>query len=136
MNRNRSEYMKKYREEHKEEIRKYKKEYAKTHDSSFKKIQIKVKNLENALEESKDNYNCLLKQKEQFEYIMSKQVDYQGQQQKFLKYLDDKIKKNENNHEHLVVDMFGSYDLNEIELNVLEEILQEYKKIIGENKDE
>lgn len=35
--------------------------------------------LKKQVEEYKDNYNCLLKQKEQFEYIMSKQVDYQGQ---------------------------------------------------------
>ena len=45
--------------------------------------------LKKQVEENKDNYNCLLKQKEQFEYIMSKQVDYQGQQKEFIKYLED-----------------------------------------------
>lgn len=57
------------------------------------------------------------------------------QQKQFIKYLEDKIKKIENNHEHLVVDMFGSYDLNELDLNILKEILQKYKSIIGEAND-
>ena len=92
--------------------------------------------LKNQLEENKDNYNCLLKQKEQFEYIMSKQVDYQGQRKEFIKYLEDKIKKIENNHEHMVVDMFGSYDLNEFDLNILKEILAKFKEIIGVSDDD
>lgn len=36
---NRKEYLKKWREEHKEHIKQYKKDYAKNHDSSFKKLQ-------------------------------------------------------------------------------------------------
>lgn len=43
---NRKEYMKKWQEDNKEHIRHYKKEYAKTHDSSFKKLQDKYKQLE------------------------------------------------------------------------------------------
>lgn len=58
-----------------------------------------------------------------------------NQQQEFIKYLEDKIKKLENNHEHLVVDMFGSYDLNDIELKLLKEILQKYKETIGVSND-
>lgn len=42
-------------------------------------LQQENQELKKQVEENKDNYNCLLKQKEQFEYIMSKQVDYQGQ---------------------------------------------------------
>lgn len=52
-------------------------------------IEEKNQELKEELEESKDNYNCLLNQKKQFEYIMSKQVDYQGQQKEFIKYLED-----------------------------------------------
>lgn len=50
------------------------------------KVKEENQKLKNQLEEYKDNYNCLLKQKEQFEYIMSKQVDYRGQQKEFKKY--------------------------------------------------
>lgn len=46
MNDKRKEYLKKWREDNKEYIRKYKKEYAKTHDSSFKKLQDKCKQLQ------------------------------------------------------------------------------------------
>lgn len=58
----------------------------------------------------------------------------ENQQKEFIKYLENKIKKLENNHEHMVIDMFGSYDLNELDLNILKEILQKYKSIIGEDK--
>ena len=56
------------------------------------------------------------------------------QQQEFIKYLEDEINRLKNNHEHLVVDMFGSYDLNDIELKLLKEILQKHKEIIGDDK--
>lgn len=46
MNDKRKEYLKKWREDNKEHIRKYKKEYSKTHDSSFKKLQDKCKQLQ------------------------------------------------------------------------------------------
>lgn len=49
---NRKEYFRKYREEHKEEIKNYKKEYAKTHDSSFKKLQIKNKDLQQRIDKA------------------------------------------------------------------------------------
>ena len=43
---NRKEYLKKWREDNKEHIQNYKKEYAKTHDSSFKKLQDKYEQLQ------------------------------------------------------------------------------------------
>ncbi len=85
--------------------------------------------LKKQLEENKDNYNCLLKQKEQFEYIMSKQVDYQGQQKEFIKYLEKRYKD--------ITNVIGSYGSNTDMLygkkNMIEEILQKYKSIMGEN---
>ena len=89
--------------------------------------------LKKQVEENKDNYNCLLKQKEQFEYIMSKQVDYQGQQKEFIKYLEDEIHKWHSN--------FDSYDYEyEVEEPTAEElvneILQKYKEIIGINNEQ
>ena len=74
--------------------------------------------LKKQLEENKDNYNCLLKQKEQFEYIMSKQVDYQGQRKEFINYLEDKINYYKRNTQCF-------------SMNLIEEILQKYKSIIG-----
>lgn len=46
MNDKRKEYLKRWREDNKEHIKNYKKEYAKTHDSSFKKLQDKYKQLQ------------------------------------------------------------------------------------------
>lgn len=83
--------------------------------------------LKKQLEEIKDNYNCLLKQKEQFEYIMSKQVDCQGQQQEFIKYLEDEIKACE-----AVSDLL--FNSNK-EIKVYKEILQKYEEIIGVQND-
>ena len=79
------------------------------------------KKLKEQAEEYKDNYNCLLKQKEQFEYIMSKQVDYRGQQKEFIKYLEDKRDEYAENLE------YWSSELISI-------ILSKYKSIIGDVK--
>lgn len=97
--------------------------------------------LKKQVEENKDNYNCLLKQKEQFEYIMSKQVDYQGQKKEFIKYLEDKIYSIE--PKGTGINYNCEYDSEEdyvmamqeqSKLNTLKEILQKYKSIIGDDK--
>lgn len=94
--------------------------------------------LKKQVEENKDNYNCLLKQKEQFEYIMSKQVDYQGQKKEFINYLEDKIYNIE--PKGTGINYNCEYDSEEdyvmamqeqSRLNTLKEILQKYKEIIG-----
>ena len=94
--------------------------------------------LKKQAEENKDNYNCLLKQKEQFEYIMSKQVDYQGQKKEFINYLKDKIYNIE--PKGTGINYNCEYDSEEdyvmamqeqSRLNTLKEILQKYKEIIG-----
>lgn len=53
---NRKEYLKKWREDNKEHIQNYKKEYAKTHDSSFKKLQDKYKQLQQENKQLKETY--------------------------------------------------------------------------------
>ena len=61
---NRKEYLKKWREDNKEHIKNYKKEYAKTHDSSFKKLQDKYKQLQQEnkkLNGAIQTYDILLK---------------------------------------------------------------------------
>lgn len=59
MNDKRKEYLKRWREDNKEHIKKYKKEYAKTHDSSFKKLQDKYKQLQQENEKLRKNiYNA------------------------------------------------------------------------------
>lgn len=52
-----------------------------------------------------------------------------NQQKKFIKYLEDEIKFYKNKDSYMVADIHGSYDLNDIELKLLEEILQKYKEI-------
>lgn len=56
------------------------------------------------------------------------------QQKEFIKYLEDEIKFYKNRDSYMVADILGSYDLNNIELELLEEILQKYKEIIGDDK--
>ncbi len=53
------------------------------------------------------------------------------QQKEFINYLEDLIKFYKNRDSYMVADILGSYDLNNIELELLEEILQKYKSIIG-----
>lgn len=57
-----------------------------------------------------------------------------NQQKEFINYLEDLIKFYKNRDSYMVADILGSYDLNNIELELLEEILQKYKSIIGDDK--
>lgn len=59
MNDKRKEYLKKWREDNKEHIKNYKKEYAKTHDSSFKKLQNKYKQLQQENSKLQNNWKEL-----------------------------------------------------------------------------
>lgn len=99
------------------------------------KVKYENQALKKQVEENKDNYNCLLKQKEQFEYIMSKQVDYQGQQKEFINYLEDEIKLYENDIQNFSKDYNVYFSLiNDLRASKakIEDILQKYKSIIGE----
>lgn len=109
------------------------------------KVKEENQKLKNQLEEYKDNYNCLLKQKEQFEYIMSKQVDYRGQQKEFIEWLEykidicdsflDTIKSDLQETPYGVIsankDITTRIKENETAHKVYKEILQKYKEIIG-----
>ena len=57
-----------------------------------------------------------------------------NQQKEFINYLEDLIKFYKNRDSYMVVDIFTSYDLNDIKLKLLEEILSKYKEIIGDDK--
>lgn len=61
--------------------------------------------------------------------------DKETQQKEFIKYLEDEIKFYKNRDTYIVADILGSYDLNDINLKLLEEILQKYKEITR-GKDE
>ena len=88
--------------------------------------------LKKQVEENKDNYNCLLKQKEQFEYIMSKQVDYQGQKKEFIKYLEDEKDRLIKETSHYYIDSFDrQHSVNKTIYDEVDMILQKYKEIIG-----
>ena len=89
-----------------------------------------AKELKKQVEEYKDNYNCLLKQKEQFEYIMSKQVDYQGQQKEFIEYMNKTIEELE--CDDVDDEEMKGYLIQRID--TFKEILQKYRNIIGDDK--
>lgn len=91
--------------------------------------------LKKQLEEYKDNYNCLLKQKEQFEYIMSKQVDYRGQQKEFINWLEDEKDRLAKKCSNIYEDSLGHTRLvNADKFDEANDILQKYKSIIGDDK--
>ena len=65
----RKEYLKKWREEHKEHIKQYKKEYAKNHDSSFKKLQKENKKLQQRIDKAIEyiQENCYINEEDKTE---------------------------------------------------------------------
>lgn len=66
---------------------------------------------------------------------MQSEIDkYESQQKEFINYLEDEIKFYKNRDTYIVADILGSYDLNDIKLKLLEEILSKYKEIIGDDK--
>ena len=88
--------------------------------------------LKKQVKENKDNYNCLLEQKEQFEYIMSKQVDYQGQKKEFKEYLENEKDRLARECSQIYEDSLGKTRLvNEDIFNEVDTILSKYKSIIG-----
>lgn len=66
---------------------------------------------------------------------ISKIEEMENQQKDFINYLEDEIKFHKNRDSYMVADIHGSYDLNDIKLKLLEEILQKYKEITR-GKDE
>ena len=98
---NRKEYLKKWREDNKEHIRKYKKEYAKTHDSSFKKLQDKYKQLQQENKQLKEDMKVLFNENSNKENVIIKQNDNWNKLKDFLKevlnrddkYILDKIQE-------------------------------------------
>lgn len=66
------------------------------------------------------------------EVLYEENIKLINQQKEFINYLEDKIKSYKNRDSYMVADILGSYDLNNIELELLEEILSKYKEIIGE----
>ena len=95
---------------------------------AYVSLQQKNQELKKQLEENKDNYNCLLKQKEQFEYIMSKQVDCHGQQKEFIEYMNKTIEELE--CDDVDDEEMKGYLIQRIDS--FKEILQKYKEIIGD----
>ena len=100
MNDKRKEYLKKWREDNKEHISNYRKEYAKTHDSSFKKLQNKYKQLQEEnkqLKEVIDNaieyINKCENIKAYYEYIDEDGYDEYNYEEDFKKELLDILKE-------------------------------------------
>ena len=100
-------------------------------NSLVNSCQEKIRQLKKQLENKYEKVGTLTS-----ELLYEENTKLINQQKEFIKYLEDKIKKLENNHEHMVVDMFGSYDLNELDLDILKEVLQKYEETIGGNKDD
>lgn len=66
-----------------------------------------------------------------FKYLQDKNNKLEIQQKEFINYLEDEINEHKNKEPFIVANICSSYDLNDIELKLLKEILQKYKEIIG-----
>ena len=89
-----------------------------------------AKELKKQLEENKDKINCY----ENFEInktIDKLRIKHNNQQKEFIKYLESEINEHKNKEPFIVANICSSYDLNDIKLKLLEEILSKYKEIIG-----
>lgn len=82
---NRKEYLKKWREDNKQHIQNYKKEYAKNHDSSFKKLQDKCKQLQQENKQLKTDMEVLFNENSNKEKVIIKQNDNWNKLKEFLK---------------------------------------------------
>ena len=118
MNDKRKEYLKKWREDNKEHIRKYKKEYSKTHDSSFKKLQAKYKQLQQE--------NKILKENAEHN---DKVVDKVNWENMLLKGENNQLKDNWNTLREYVGLEWYSYDNESVEFEVAKDILNKMQEI-------
>lgn len=108
-------------------------------NSLVNSCQEEIRKLKKELKERPKEYvfigNAQNKTRDFINQITKDNKKHESHQQEFIKYLEDKRKKLENSHIHTVSDLLGSYDLNELRLNTLGEILQKYKEIIGVSDD-
>lgn len=129
MNDKRKEYLKKWWEDNKEHIKNYKKEYAKTHDSSFKKLQNKYKQLQQEneiLQEEIEEYKNPIK------YFKYANKNVTGENQKYKEVIDklkDKIKENIENAECEVTTLTIG---DKMYYQYIEKILDNYVDILKE----
>ena len=94
------------------------------------KLQEKYENAVSDYETTMADKNELKKQVENykklgFKYLMDKNNNLENQQQEFIKYLEDYLKL----FDYMCIDEQADYDM-------IEEILQKYKEIIGDDKND
>lgn len=56
-------------------------------------------------------------------------------EKEFTKWLENEINSYKNKNSYMVTDILGSYNLNDIELGLLKEILQKHKEILEDDKE-
>lgn len=112
MNDKRKEYLKKWREDNKEHIRNYKKEYAKTHNSSFKKLQDKYKQLQQENKQLKENAEN-----------NDKVVDKVNWENMLLKKENLKLKNINEEYERLNKEKFRGFKITNVQKYNIDELL-------------
>lgn len=136
MNDKRKEYLKKWREDNKEYIRKYKKEYSKTHDSSFKKLQDKCKQLQQENQQLKminKEYERLNKEKNRGFKITNVQEYNIDELLSYKKYKDNwKNLKQIIKKKFVAQGGFTSYEWNDL----LNDLLNKMQELEGNNNDD
>ena len=107
-------------------------------NSLVNSCQEEIRQLKKKLEERPKEYvfigNAQNKTRDFINQITKDNKEYKNQQKEFINYLEDEIKFYKNRDSYMVEHIHGSYDLTQIELNILKEILQKYKSIIGDDK--
>lgn len=81
--------------------------------------------------DSEDLLKLYVELQEDNEKLLSRIRGFKSQQKEFINYLEKKINVSRNTEPFFVENIFSSYDLAEMELNILSDILQKYKEIIG-----
>ena len=97
--------------------------------ADYEMVMSELQELKKQLEDANEKILLLQASEPMLNY---KKALEETQQKEFIEYLEDKIKSYKNRDSYMVTDILGSYDLNNIELELLEEILNKYKEIIGE----
>lgn len=81
--------------------------------------------------DSEDLLKLYVELQEDNETLLSRIRGFKSQQKEFINYLEKKINVSRNTEPFFVENIFSSYDLTEMELNILSDILQKYKEIVG-----
>lgn len=107
----------------------------KSYVSDFDKFCIQHCNdIKDLLEENRQLKEQMKKYEEFKNKLLVRNAFLMCGQKKFIKYLEDEIIEHLSNNDLIVQHIHGTYNLKDIEVEILEKILQKYKEIVEVKK--